>query len=86
MNKKINIFANPFKPGAGHMPPYLAGREKEKNEFSRLLKQDIILLKHIAELIANKSLDSHKIVETFMILANSLVAEKIYQQFKWIVK
>ena len=34
---------NPFRPGAGHQPPYLAGRQAEKEEFSRLLKQDIIL-------------------------------------------
>lgn len=34
---------NPFRPGAGHMPLYLAGREEEKNEFRRLLKQDVIL-------------------------------------------
>ena len=36
-------FQNPFKPGAGHMPPYLAGRDKETNEFNKLLKQDVIL-------------------------------------------
>ena len=36
-------FANPFRPGAGHMPPYLAGRQNETNEFLRLLKQEIIL-------------------------------------------
>lgn len=36
-------FANPFKPGAGHMPPYLAGRETEKAEFRALLQQDTIL-------------------------------------------
>jgi len=36
-------FLNPFKPGAGHMPPYLAGREDEKREFERLLKQKTIL-------------------------------------------
>jgi len=36
-------FKNPFKPGAGHMPPYLAGREDEQLEFRRLLKQDSIL-------------------------------------------
>jgi len=35
--------SNPFRPGAGHMPPYLAGRELEKTEFSRLLGQDVIL-------------------------------------------
>ena len=36
-------FSNPFRPGAGHMPPYLAGRESEKNEFERLLNQSTIL-------------------------------------------
>ncbi len=36
-------FANPFRPGAGHMPPYLAGRQKEKEEFLRLLTQEIVL-------------------------------------------
>jgi hypothetical protein len=36
-------FSNPFRPGAGHMPPYMAGREHELEEFRRLLKQDIIL-------------------------------------------
>jgi type II secretory pathway predicted ATPase ExeA len=36
-------FANPFRPGAGHMPPYLAGRKQETSEFLRLLKQDVIL-------------------------------------------
>ncbi len=35
--------SNPFKPGAGHMPPYLAGRTDEKIEFGRLLKQDTII-------------------------------------------
>ncbi len=36
-------FKNPYRPGAGHMPPYLAGREKEYAEFERLLGQDEIL-------------------------------------------
>lgn len=36
-------FPNPFRPGAGHMPPYLAGREAEKNKFSKLLTQKTIL-------------------------------------------
>lgn len=36
-------FRNPFRPGAGHMPPYLAGRDKEIKEFDKLLKQDVIL-------------------------------------------
>lgn len=33
---------NPFKPGAGHMPPYLAGRSTEKERFVELLKQTTI--------------------------------------------
>ena len=36
-------FVNPFRPGAGHMPPYLAGREREREEFARLLDQELIL-------------------------------------------
>lgn len=36
-------FKNPYRPGAGHMPPYLAGREREYEEFDRLLEQDEIL-------------------------------------------
>ena len=35
--------SNPFKPGAGHMPPYLAGRAPEKREFTRLIAQTVIL-------------------------------------------
>lgn len=34
---------NPFKPGAGHMPPHLAGRDPEQAEFRRLLEQTTIL-------------------------------------------
>lgn len=36
-------FKNPYRPGAGHMPPHLAGREREYGEFDRLLEQDEIL-------------------------------------------
>jgi hypothetical protein len=36
-------FENPFKPGAGHAPPYLAGREAERHEFEKLLGQTTIL-------------------------------------------
>jgi hypothetical protein len=36
-------FDNPYRPGAGHMPTYLAGRENEKNEFQRLLYQQTIV-------------------------------------------
>ncbi len=36
-------FSNPFRPGAGHRPPYLAGRGAEREEFVRLLQQSTIL-------------------------------------------
>ena len=36
-------FSNPFRPGAGHAPPYLAGRHVERGEFARLLDQRTIL-------------------------------------------
>ncbi|OGS05729.1 MAG: hypothetical protein A3G41_06190 [Elusimicrobia bacterium RIFCSPLOWO2_12_FULL_59_9] len=35
-------FTNPFRAGAGHPPPYLAGREQEKKEFSESLNQSPI--------------------------------------------
>lgn len=35
---------NPFKPGAGHSPPYLAGREDESKQFSDLLDQSNIMI------------------------------------------
>lgn len=34
---------NPYRPGAGHPPPYLAGREQERSEFTGLLQQSPIL-------------------------------------------
>jgi hypothetical protein len=34
---------NPFRPGAGHTPPYLAGRTAETDEFKKLLAQSTIL-------------------------------------------
>ena len=37
------VFPNPFRPGAGHTPPYLAGRREERREFLRLLGQQVIL-------------------------------------------
>jgi len=35
-------FDNPFRPGAGHRPPYLAGRDAELREARKRLKQTII--------------------------------------------
>jgi type II secretory pathway predicted ATPase ExeA len=34
---------NPFKPGAGHSPPHLAGREKETEQFAKLLDQEVVI-------------------------------------------
>ncbi len=43
LNEPMNEFKNPFRPGAGHQPPYLAGREDEKLRFEKLLDQNPIL-------------------------------------------
>jgi len=40
---ELEDIGNPFKPGAGHMPPHLAGREQEQEEFRRVLGQTTIL-------------------------------------------
>ncbi len=42
MAKAID-FVNPFRPGAGQIPPYLAGRVHEREEFLKLLDQAPIL-------------------------------------------
>ena len=34
------MMENPYRPGAGHMPPFLAGRGKEEEHFRRLLRQN----------------------------------------------
>lgn len=38
----VELFQNPFRPGAGHRPPYLAGRKKEQAEFKQLLTQTVV--------------------------------------------
>jgi len=43
MNSLTADLTNPFRPGAGHMPPYLAGRQEEEDELRRLLRQETIL-------------------------------------------
>ncbi len=43
MTIETPTFENPFRPGAGHAPPYLAGRVAERQEFERLLRQTTIL-------------------------------------------
>src|SRR5262245_41424369 len=39
----LKTSVNPFKPSAGHSPPYLAGRSKEIRQFRKLLEQDVIM-------------------------------------------
>jgi hypothetical protein len=37
----MNTFKNPFRPGAGQLPPYLAGRQIQIDEFeNEILTQD----------------------------------------------
>lgn len=43
MSEFQDNISNPFRPGAGHMPPYLAGRQAEQEEFASLLGQRPIL-------------------------------------------
>ena len=33
---------NPYRPGAGHIPPHLAGRKSQMKEFKDMLRQDVI--------------------------------------------
>ena len=35
-------YANPFRPGAGHTPPFLAGRTKELLEMKKYLEQQVV--------------------------------------------
>ncbi len=43
MNSTIARFENPYRPGAGHPPPFLAGRSEARREFRNLLNQNVIL-------------------------------------------
>jgi len=63
------IFTNPFRPGAGHMPPYLAGRSYEKNEFSELLEQKVILKNLV--LTGLRGVGKTVLLETFKPLAQA---------------
>ena len=42
MKQALSAFQNPFRPGAGHMPPYLAGRATERQEFAKLLENETV--------------------------------------------
>ena len=64
---KTKQFTNPFRPGAGHMPPYLAGREAESQEFRRLLDQETILENMV--LTGLRGVGKTVLLETFKPLA-----------------
>ena len=38
----VKLFENPFRPGAGHRPPYLAGRAAELGKMKKHLEQRIV--------------------------------------------
>lgn len=41
MNRR-RLIENPFRPGAGHLPPMMAGRVAEQSHFKRLLHQSLV--------------------------------------------
>jgi hypothetical protein len=43
MKNTMKSFLNPFRPGAGQLPPHLAGRQKEVDQFLKILGQNPIL-------------------------------------------
>lgn len=64
-------FKNPFRPGAGHMPPYLAGRKSETEDFRKLLSQTTILQNLV--LTGLRGVGKTVLLETFKPMA---IAEK----------
>lgn len=60
-------FPNPFRPGAGHLPPYLAGRDDEKKEFVKFLDQKIVLTNVV--LTGLRGVGKTVLLETFKPLA-----------------
>jgi len=60
-------FKNPFRPGAGHMPPYMAGREDETHQFGALLGQETILKNLV--LTGLRGLGKTVLLETFKPMA-----------------
>ena len=63
-------FSNPFRPGAGHQPPYLAGRHAEREEFRRLLGQSTILENMV--LTGLRGVGKTVLLDSFKPLATSL--------------
>ncbi|MEK6711607.1 MAG: ATP-binding protein [Nitrospinota bacterium] len=66
-SKGLASTQNPFRPGAGHMPLYLAGRKTETEEFTKLLQQETILQNAI--LTGLRGVGKTVLLETFKPLA-----------------
>jgi len=58
---------NPFRPGAGHSPPYLAGRDVEKQDFLRTLDQSPVMTNLV--LTGLRGVGKTVLLETFKPLA-----------------
>jgi len=68
-------FTNPYRPGAGHMPPFLAGRTHETKEFRKLLEQSLILENMV--LTGLRGVGKTVLMETFKPIALS-------EQWRWV--
>lgn len=58
---------NPYRPGAGHPPPYLAGRHREQTEFKKLLAQTTVMQNLV--LTGLRGLGKTVLLDTFKPLA-----------------
>src|SRR5665213_680940 len=65
----LSIPPNPFRPGAGHTPVYLAGRDDEQRQFRHLLSQAPILQNCI--LTGLRGVGKTVLLETFKPIAQS---------------
>jgi hypothetical protein len=71
----VEPFKNPFRPGAGQKPPYLAGRKIETEKFKALLEQDVVFKNLI--LTGLRGTGKTVLLETFKPIA-------IQQQWLWV--
>ena len=69
MTTDLTNMENPFRPGAGHMPPYLAGRTTEQEEMKTLLKQKVVLTNLV--LTGLRGVGKTVLLETFKPIAQA---------------
>lgn len=62
-------FMNPFRPGAGHMPPYFAGRASETRDFEKLLSQTVVTDNLV--ITGLRGIGKTALLESFKPIANS---------------